>query len=483
MARLEFTPDQIDERIKVDPEMQQLATDDPTEFEVQHAKLYKAFGYNPDGSSMSVAKKTFGNISLATGIPEGVVQGVANVPIPLATTIAGGVAGSFAPGPGTALGASIGSVAGEEINYHLGLRDEPTAVDRGIAAAAPLIGPAVSRLKGPVSSLLQSLPGAGKTMNNLAHEALKKNLKYMEVSPDEVKFMRGLFESVPDFRTAVPMLRDSVKRELDEASRSLMPDSAYVKQLNELTKTLSANKTVSFKQLMATEHDFIKTGATASDEVWSKLSGVVVNDLEAQAKNPKLTQATRDKILQGVESFKNYVAVNKRYKGQATLTNFLESSTTRLDDGMIRFNKKAFLKQLEDERKLPSSPFEQTELDSIKKAITDLGFIGTVSKGMLEAGATHTGSLGMAGLAAYSVGGVSGVVAASIAIGGLRLALGSELGRRAVTHLAKKGHGTIQAVELKEMMGKIVAGINAGAVAGVSGAGSQTGVNPFQNQE
>jgi len=484
MRRLEFTPDQIDARIESDEKMRQLAQNDPTEFEVQHNKLYKAFGYHPDGTPIGVAQRGISRVSELTGIPEGVVQGIANVPIPLATTIGGAAVGSFAPGPGNIVGASMGSVFGEELNYALGLRDQPGPVDLTLAAGAPFVGPLMSRLKGPLSSAIQGLPGAGKHMHNIAHETLKKNLKYMEVTSDEVKFMRQLFNDIPDFRTQVPLLRDAIRQELKAEVPSLKPDDTYIKQLMAVDKQLSQNKNISFKELMSTEHSFIKSGAKAPDEIWSKLSGVVVNDLEAQATNPKLTQATRNKILQGVESFKNYVAVNNRFKAQSTLTNFLETSTTRIDDGMMRFNKKAFLKQLEDERKLPNSPFEKTELDGIKTAINDLGFIGMAPQGM-SSKMIHTGSLGAAGLAGYAVSGVTGVIAVTAALGSLRMALGSELGRRAITHLAKKGHGTIQAVELKEMMGQIVAGTSAGVVAGVSGAGTQqgTGAQPFPNME
>ena len=478
----DYTVEQLNTRIKQDPEMTQLFKDDPTEFESRANDIYKRFGYNPDGTPLSSAMKGIGKVSRATGIPEGIVQGVANIPIPLATTIAGAAAGSFAPGPGTLIGASVGSMAGEEINYQLGLRDKPSASDLTIAAGAPAIGPLASRLKGPLSSVIQSLPGAGKTMHNLAHETLKKNLKYMEVSREEVQMMRGLFKNIPDFRTDVPMLRATIKQELDEVTKSLKPDTAYIKQLNELTRNLSSQKNISFKNLMSTEADFNKMKDAAPGDVWGKLAGTLITDLEQQAQNPLLSASTRGKILQGVESFKNYIAVNNRFKGQETLTKFLESSTTRVDDGLIRFNKKAFLKQIESDNKLTQT-FEATELADIKKSIADLGYIGAAPQGFTS-GAVHTGSLGVAGLAGYAVAGVSGVIATTAVLASLRLALGSEMGRRAITHLAKKGHGTIQSVELKEMMGKITAGMSAGAVAGVSGGGTNpASIQPFPNQE
>lgn len=478
----DYTIEQLNNRIKADSEMTQLFKDDPTEFEVRANDIYKRFGYNPDGSPISRAMRGISKLSRTTGVPEGLIQGAANIPIPIATTVAGATVGSIkgVPGPGTILGAGMGSVIGEEINYALGLRDKPSATDRVIAAAAPAIGPLFSRLKGPLSNVLQSLPGAGQHMHKLASDTLKKNLQYMEVTSEEVGMMRGLFNTVPDFRTEVPLLRETLKRELDLVSKSLTPDTGYIKQLNELTKNLSTNKSVSFKQLMSTENDLNKLKEAAPSDIWGKLSGTLITDLEQQAQNPKLSGATRKKILTGVESFKNYVAVNKRYKGQESLTRFLESSTTRIDDDLIRFNKKAFLKGIEADNKVTQT-FEPTELADIKKSIEDLGFIGAAPKGFAS-GAIHTGSMGVAGLAGYAAAGVSGVIAMTAILGTMRLAMGSEMGRRAITHLAKKGHGTIQAVELKEMMGKIVAGMSAGTVAGVSGAGTPTGIN-MPNQE
>lgn len=479
---MEYTPAQIDARIQADPEMQALAKNDETEFLARHEQIYNEFGYNSDGSPMRAVMKGIHSISKKTGISKDVVQGIANVPIPLATTIAGTAAGALSPVPGGAVtGAVAGSILGEELNYAIGLRDKPGPVDIGFAAAAPLVGPLASRLKGPLSNIGQALPGAGKHMHNLAADAIAKHAKYMEVTDDMVSFMRQNFKSVPTFRTDVPLLKAHLKSELNEVTKSLAPDSSYIKKLNEVTKNLSGKNSISFEQLMATEKSFIDMGSDAPHQVWKKLSGVIVDDLEAQASNPKLTPQTRAKILTGVEAYKNFVAVNQRKQGQHAIESFVNKSVTQLDDGLVRFNKPAFLKALNSEG---MQVFESSELEAMKKAVADLGYIGPAPKSMTS-GAVHTGSYGAVGLGAYAVGGVPGVITAAAILGALRIGLSSETGRKAITYLAKKGHGTIPGAELHSMIGQITAGANAGGVAGVSGAGTQPppGIQPFANQE
>jgi hypothetical protein len=68
----------------------------------------------------------------------------------------------------------------------------------------------------------------------------------------------------------------------------------------------------------------------------------------------------------------------------------------------------------------------------------------------------------------------------------LKIGLSTDVGRKAIAYVAKNGHGKINGAELTNMIGKITAGANSGAVAGVSGMGTQTspqGVQPFVNQE
>lgn len=476
----EFTPSQIDKRIQSDPEMQDLAKTDETEFLSRHEQIYNEFGYNADGSPLSTAMKGIQKVSKFTGIPKDVVQGAANMPIPAALTAAGVAVGSAAPGPVQAILGATGSVLGEHINYQLGLRDKPGDIDNAMAAGAPLLGPLVSRSKSVLSDIGQGLPGAGKHMHNLAAEAIAKQAGHMEVTDDMVNFMRQNFKTVPSFKVDVPNVRAHVAQEISDVTKSLTPDEPYIKKLNILQKSLSQDKSFSFEKLMATEKSFIQNGAEDPHGVWKKLSGVLVSDLQAQAKNPALTPATRAKIQQGVDAYTQFVAVNKRKQGQDALNKFLGAPViTQLDDGMARFNKVAFLKQLDSKG---MSVFEPSEIADMKKAVSNLGYIGAAPQSFTS-NVTHTGSLGLAGLAGYSVGGVQGVIAATALVGTLRAALGSEYGRKAVEFLAKKGHGKIDQLELKTMLGQITAGANAGMVAGVSGRGTQTGTTPFQNEQ
>lgn len=492
----DYTPAQIDRRIQDDPEMQELAKNDETEFLSRHAKLYEEFGYQADGTPHSTAVKGINKVSKFTGIDKDIVQGVANMPVPIATTLAGGALGTLGlgPGPGTLAGASLGSMAGEEINYKLGLRDKPGAVDLGIAAAAPALGPLLSRMKPGIANLVQGSPGAGKHMHNLVAETIVKQSQHMEVTDDMVALMRQNFNNVPAFKTDVPLVRAHLREELENVQKSLtnkfkpvkgtnyqQATDPYITKLKTTIENMKDRKSFGFDELMATEKSFIEMGAEDPTGVWKKLSGVLVTDLEAQAANPKLHPQTREKILNGVEAYKNFVAVNKRKQGQTAIDSFLNKSTTQLDDGLIRFNKPAFMKSLDSDG---MKVFEPTEIADMKKAVADLGYIGAAPKSVTSA-AVHTGSYGAAGLGAYAVGGVTGVVTLAAVLGAMRLAMSTDMGRKLVTHLAKKGHGKIEGAELTTMMGQLTAGANAGAVAGVSGMGTQppSGVKPFTNQE
>lgn len=489
MALLEFTPDQIDERIKNDPEMIELAKNDPTEFDVQHASLYRSFGYKPDGSPLGKVQKAFGKASRATGISEGVIKGVASAVIPTATTIGGAMAGARGGPGGVVVGAAAGAVAGEFANFGLGITEEPpTPVDLGIAAGSSLLGPLASRTKVGIGKLVQRLPGAGLTKHPLAAEVLEKNIQHMRIDAEDVNMLRGLLDKVPAFKMEIPMVRARLKDELNMATRSLKPDESYINELNKLTKALGNKQFVSFKELMATEKDMIASGSENPGAVWSKLSGVLIDDMEAQLKNPKLTQETRNSIAEGVQSFKMYSAFNKRYQANSTLDDVLNRSITKVDGGddMVRFNKKQFIKEMRNNKKL-NATFEQTEIKDMEAAIENLGYLGAPPGGELSATGMriHGGAGGILGLVGYAAGGYTGMLIGGIGVTTLlRLGVSSETGRRVVRYLATTGKGRIDVLELNTMLGKAVAGMSAGTVAGVSGAANPVpGVHAFQTEE
>src|SRR6185295_16522690 len=311
----EFTIDQINERVKADPEMTALLERDPTEFKSQVNNLYHSFGYRPDGSELPAAQKAFGKVSRATGIPEGVVQGVAATPIPLATTLLGAATKNPAL-------TSAASVFGEKLNSVLGITDEMTKGDIALAAAAPLAGPALSRLKTGLSYGSRFLPGGGAAMHELASEAFAKQIQHLTISRETVQAMRDTLRKVDDFKVKVPQLQALFKNELDDVAHRAQFgfDDAYLKQINKTVKALKgANGEVSFRTVMSLEQGFNNLKEAQPHALWAKASGVIIDDLEAATKNPALSQATRDKATKGLQAFKNVLAVGRQYRANDSL--------------------------------------------------------------------------------------------------------------------------------------------------------------------
>ena len=492
----DYTAKQIGDRIAADPEMQDLLKNDETEFDSRATDIYNEFGYHTDGTPHSVAMRGIRKVSDVTGIPRDIVQGAANVPIPMATTIAGAVGGARVGNP--VGGAMAGSVAGEFINYGLGLRDKPGAVDIGLAAGAPAIGPALSRLKPGISNVIQAAPGAARTVNRVAAATVAKQAQHMEVTDDMVQFMRQNLGAVEPFKADVPMVKGYIQQELDAVSKSLtnkyktikgtnmqVATDPYIEKLKTTLENMKDRKSFSFDELMATEKSFIAMGAEDPNGVWKKLSGVMINDLEQQALKPGLNPKTKAKILAGADAYKNFVAVNQRKQAQSSLQAFLEPGhgvITQLDDGIVKFDKQAFLKKIDSEG---MKVFEPTEIADMKKAVSNLGYISKVKMDLVS-GATHTGSYGALGLAAYSMGGgVTGVVTLAAMLAAVKVGLSTPGGRKMIESVAKKGHGNIDGAELTTALGKVIAGANSGTIAGVSGMGTTAppGVKPFANQE
>lgn len=493
----EFTPDQIDKKIMQDPEMKDLAVNDPTEFDAQHEKIYNSFGYNHDGTEMSRAMKGIHKVADATGIDKDIVQGAANVPIPLALGAGGAALGAFSPAPGGAfVGGAAGTLAGEHINRALGIRDKLGVVDTATAIASPLIPSMVSRAwKGPISNSLQGFPGAGQHMHNLVHEQLKKQLGYMNTSDDMLNFMRQTLNDVKPFRTDIPLTRQYIKDELNASAKSLTVGTnksgdisdPYIQKLNTVIANMAGKQHFSFDELMATEKSFIAAGADDPNGIWKKLSGSLIKDLDNEAARRAGTP-TGEKIRAGSEAYKNFVAVNSRHQQNGMLDTFLKDSTKQLDDGIVRFNKPLFLDRLKSEG---FKNFEPTEIEALKKTVADLGYVGAAPKSLSSA-ATHVTSFGVSGYAAYSAFGVKGLVTAAVAMSALRGLMGTEAGRKIIQGLAKQGHGRVDGAELASTWGKLQAGMAGGAVAGVSGMGTKTtgdmpqtstGTNPVQQLE
>jgi len=484
---MEYTPAQIDQRIQDDPEMQDLAKNDPDAFLEQHSKIYDSFGYNPNGTPLSMANKVTKGIEDVTGIPRGATKAAASMGISAATTIGGAAMGSVGGPVGTTGGAMLGSMAGERISGALGLTDEPTTDSDVLSLAAPLAGPFLSKTLKGIGKFARSVPGVGTALHQQAAENLDDAMSKVRVGPKDVEAFSNLFDAQiakNPFQMKTPLLKKAVKKELDKVANSLVPDEPYIKQLNALTKKLSESDFTSVKSLMSTEYSFNKLKQTAPADVWAKLSGVLIDDMDSQAMNPKISQGTREKIKAASQAFKNFVKVNRKAQASSSLDSLTKTAVTEVngDPNMQRFNKQAFMKKIQYDETLKHS-FDPSELEQIKAAVEDVGYIGWGPSGAAQSALQYVGRSGAAGAIGYTVGGGSkGAMAGFAAAGILSHALESQTGRNIVKYLAKNGRGKLDALELKNMLGKVTAGVSAGLVPGINQGDSQ-GTQAFANQE
>lgn len=476
----EFTPEQIDARIMADPGMKQLANEDPTEFLSQHERIYHTFGYRPDGTALSTAQKGFGSISRATGIPEGIVQGVAATPLPTLGAIGGAMAGATGGLVGTAIGAAGGSVLGEAANSLLGITDPMDAMDMGIAAGAPLAGTALART-GPAMIKLgkRLIPGAGAGLNELAGERLATKLNSMRVTKTDVEAMRGTIQLAPDFKVDIPLTRDLFKTESGDIGRqaaAAIPGSdKYLKELNTQITNIGQSGTVSFKDLMTLEQGFNRIKGERPDELWGKASGLIIDDMDNALKNPKLSAATKDKISTGLTAFKSFIATNRKYHADETLVDLFKVDgkvvkSVSGDPNLVLFDQKAFKSQLNN-NKILNKAFSPAEIESVRESVSGLGYISKPPSGNGDA-INLARRYGAGGMIGWVAGGPMGAVAGAGVEELLRRAVTSEPGRRIVKYLAKEGRGKIDSVELNTMLGKAMAG----AMAGVAGINQPAGL-------
>jgi hypothetical protein len=474
---MDYTPTQIDARIKQDPEMQHLALNDPDEFDRQHAQMYDSFGFNPDGSKHSTATKVTQSIENVTGIPRESLKSAAQMGLSLATTVGGAAVGSKAGPAGAVAGAMAGSLAGERLGSTLGINDEPTTLTDALAVSAPLIGPLAGKALQGAGRLARNIPGVGTSLHQIAAENLDSALQKVRVTSEDVGRFHNLLTNqikTQPFSIAVPKLRAAVQAELADRSNSLVPNQPYIDSLTALEKQLSSRQ-VSFSQLMSTEHSFNELKATAPTQIWKKLSGTLIDDLDTQAVNPKLSQKTRDAAAAGAQAFKNFVKVNRKANADDALESLTKASTTEVngDAHLVRFNKDAFAKKLKYDEKL-NGAFDESELAQIKSAVDDVGYLGWGPTSMSnQSMGQYIGRSGGAGAVGFAMGGSKGAMTAFAALAALNHALGSSYGRSIVKYLAKNGQGKVDALQLKSMLGKAIAGTSAG-VAGINQAPSET---------
>ena len=486
----EFTPNQIDERIKNDPEMQHLATNDETEFLSRHAQIYKEFGYHPDGKPLSTAKKLIGKASRATGIPEEVVQFGTAAVLPTVGTIAGMAAGAAGGPAGMAIGGAGGSVLGEAGNSLLGVTEPMEPLDFALAAGAPLVAPALAKA-GPAAIVTAKrvVPGMGAGLNELAGERLASKLNSMRVTKDHVRFTRSMLDHAEDFKLAAPNTKAIFNTETATVARqALQGVPGADKYLKTLNRVLGENPdiqkgSVSFKDLMTLEEGFNRIKGGAPDEVWAAASGKIIDDIERAASDPKITAKTAEKARKGLDAFKTFIATNRKHQlDEKLVTMFTPGSgagrivkPTTGDPNLVLFDQKAFKNMLDNDKDLKRA-FSPTELASVKDAIAELGYISRPPSQNADA-LNLAKRYGAGGMAGWMVGGPMGAFVGAGLEEILRKAVTSETGRRAVKHLAKQGRGHIDAMELHRMLGQVTAGAASGAVAGVSGMGESHQIN------
>jgi hypothetical protein len=489
---MEYTPNQIDSRIKADKEMQALAQNDETEFLARHAQIYREFGYNHDGTPLRTAQKLIGKTARATGIPEGVVQFGTSAVLPTIGAVAGMAVGRAGGPAGAIAGASGGSVLGEAANSLLGITDPMDKTDMVIAAGAPLLGPLASRT-GPaaIKAGKRILPGVGAGLNELAGDVLTKKLSSMRVRKEDVEAARAGLSMAADFKMHAPNTKAIFTEESAKvAQQALMgvPDSeAYLKALNKVIKSsgVGGKDKVNFKDLMTLEEGFNRIKGGKPDEIWAAASGKIIDDIEKASLDPALHPNTAAKAAKGLQQFKSFIAINRKHHADETLVNMftpgkgiLKPSSGNPD--LIQFDQKAFKLKLQNDATLKKA-FTPDELNSVMDSIKDLGYIGKIpntSNTPMGLGSRY----GAGGLAGFAIAGPAGALAGAGVEELLRSAVSSETGRRVVKHLAKEGRGRISALELQSVLGQVLAGATAGSVAGIRSSSPESSV-PFANEQ
>jgi len=485
----EFTIDQINKRIAADPDMQELHKSYPKEFDSQVTQMYSGFGYNAEGLPFNRATKIAKSVEGVTGIPSDSLKNAASMGLEMAGASAGMTVGMPAGVPGITGGAMVGSLAGKKVADLLGLNDDSTPASDAISLVAPLVPNAIGKAIGGIGKAMRSIPGVGTTFHQQAAERLEGALaKATVTSADVDTFADALQHQIKTapFRIKTPGLKQAVDDELSSAVASKVPDTVYIKQLRNLHAELSSD--TSFRELMATEKAFNKLKISAPTDVWKRLSGVLVEDMDNAATNPAVSQKTRDKIAAGSQAFKNLVKVNRKFNASTSLQSLMKSAVTEVDGdpNMIRFNKTAFMKKLNTSAEFDTSKvgstFDASEIQSIKNAVNDVGYLGWGPTGGTQSAGSYIGRSGAAGAIGFTIGGGSkGAMTGFAAAAALSKALESEAGRKLVSATARKGKGMLDMTELNRTLGQVIAGASAGIVPGVTGTGQQTGsgVQPF----
>ena len=476
---------EINDSIMNDPSMQALNKDDPTEFTSSVHKIYHAHGYDTEGKALPLAQQLFGKASRATGIPESSIQSAAAMVLPTTAAMMGASMTPIAP----MAGASFGGYAGAKGNELLGITDPMSTEDSAMAAISPILGPLGSKASQGVARSAKWLPGAETGRNELAGETMKKSFDMARVTKTQVDAARAELLAVPALTVKPTRLRalfdSEMKTSFAKAQALDQPElHAYADDIMKARNAVHATGTKSFKDLMTIESGLLDLKKEGSSEVWGKASGELIGDLEDMVSNPKITDVTRQKAKFALDKFRNVLQVTKQFHANEALDSTMNKVFQPVvgNADLMAFNKKAFLKELKENKTLVSAYSEQDRANMID-AVQSIGYIGNMSQLASAPGvANFLGRSGPAALVGYHVGEQTGAMVGFGASAVISHALSTDMGRKMIKYLAKQGRGKINAIELRDTMGKLVSGASTAANAGMR-APSEGARHAFENQE
>lgn len=498
---MEYTVDQIKDRIKKDPEMITLAQDDPTEFKTRATEIYERFGYNSDGKPMPTVRKAIRAGSRAIGIPEAVGEGIVAMPLPIAGGIAGAAvgAGSTKSIKGGVAGAVAGSVLGELGNTALGITEPSSLQDLAVTGGSALVGPGLGRLgSGLVKLGKRIIPGMGAGLNEFAGQELVGMLKKMRVTRDDVDLFRKQLGNIKDFDIPIPELKKLLVGQSKETAvlvqRGSRSQSGYE---NRLASYLQSNPEINkgkigSKQLMELEHAFNLEKGEFPHEAWGLASKTIVDEMETALSNPKLTARTKGKIQDALTKYKDYITVNRKFHADEAITKAMKIDGSILksvsgDPDLVRFDSLAFKKFINNDPAFTKA-FPMEERQAIADAIKDLGYISKPPSGNIDA-VNLAKRYGVGGTLGWLAAGPMGAFGGAAIEEGVRKMVTSESGRAAVRYLAKKNRGRIDMLEVDRLSGQIAAGAGAGTIPGLTGRTGGGALEPnamtpqLENQE
>lgn len=489
-----YTLDEVNARIKSDPEMVALAKEDMTEFKYRAKGIYKEYGFNPDGSPMSKARQFVRQGAKYLGMDSDVAEFGAQAILPTVATGVGAAVGSAAGPIGTAGGAMVGSAFGEELNSAIGLTEPQDASSRAIALGAPLAGPVVGRAAKPLADkIVRRLPGSGAGLHQLAESEFTEAVTKQRVTKETVDLYRTQLDSIPDFDIPVPNLKalftDSSLVVGKQAQQGVPGRSTYSDRIDEiLIKNPGINNgRMSSKDLLSLEAGFNDIKSDYPGELWGAAAGKIIDDMEVALQNPKLTARSKDAIKAGLTSFRDFIKVNNKHKADESMLKAMQLDgpiikAVKGSDGLVMFDRDNMRKFLTTNKDIKKA-FTPEEIADMQSAVMNIGYLSKPPSNSF-APSNAIQRFGVGGTAGFVLGGgVYGGLAGAAMEETLRQAMMTDRGRRVVKYLAKNGKGKIDMLELDNMMGQMAAGASAGTVPGVTGKGNVPSTQGFANEE